>query len=55
MRTLRDAYYKFRSIAVHTFMPMVNKQVHFGKGFKLTNSVINYRGGELSIGDGFFY
>lgn len=25
-----------------------------GKGFRLTNSVINYRSGELSIGDDFF-
>ena len=54
MRTIRDAYYRVRSWSVHTFMPLLNKNVHFGKSFRITNSVINYRGGKLTIGDGFF-
>jgi len=54
MRTWRDVYYRIRSWMICTFMPMWHKDIIIGKKFKLTNSVINYRGGELSIGDGFF-
>lgn len=54
MRTLLDAYYRIRSWAVHSFLPMRNKNISFGKGFRITNSVINYRAGELLIDDGFF-
>lgn len=54
MRTWRDVYYRIRSWVICTSMPMWHRDIIIGKNFKITNSVINYRGGALSIGDGFF-
>lgn len=54
MRTWRDAYYRIRSWLVHSLLHIGNNQIRLGKGFRLTNSIINYRGGVLTIGNGFF-
>lgn len=54
MRYIRDAYYKIRSKVVGFVLPRRSPNVHLGNGFSITNSVINYRGGELTIGDRFF-
>ena len=54
MRTGKDIFYKIRSLIIEIFLPVKNKNIHIGKGLRITNSTINYRSGELSIGDDFY-
>ena len=54
MRYLRDIYYKIRSRIIAVCLPFRSSLIKIGNGFSLTNSVINYREGELTIGDRFF-
>ena len=54
MKTFRDILYKGRSIVIERFFPIIYKNVHIGKRMRITNSIINYRGGNLTIDDDFF-
>ena len=54
MRYCRDIYYKIRSSFYKKYLPIRSKSIHLGNGFAITNSVVNYRSGNLYIGDSFF-
>ena len=54
MRTVRDVFYRIRSWLINVYLPIIHKNIKLGRGLRITNSVINCRGGELSIGEGFF-